>query len=64
MTDLSRQNPDYEAIRSRAFGWLIDRGRLTQPQIDEALEAGAAALRYDRRHRPTQFELEVQADAR
>lgn len=48
---MRRTDPDYDAIRSRAFGYLIGKAGVgvTQKKIDEAIEAGCAELRHDRR---------------
>lgn len=45
---IGREHPDFHEIRSRAFEWAIAAGWLTSRQIDEAREAGKAALRNER----------------
>lgn len=45
---LRKTDPDYDAIRSRAFGYAIQRGRFTPSFVDEAIEAGRAELKHDR----------------
>lgn len=45
---LRKSDPDYEAIRSRAFGYALQRGRFTPAFVDEAIEAGRCELRADR----------------
>lgn len=46
---LRKTDPDYDAVRSRAFGHAIATGKLTGPEIDRLMEAGRAELAHDRR---------------
>lgn len=48
MPSRNRRDPDYDLVRSRAFDYILGRGKLTHREMDEALEAGRAELRYDR----------------
>lgn len=45
---LRKTDPDYDAIRARAWGYAIQRGRFTPAFVDEAIEAGRCELRADR----------------
>jgi hypothetical protein len=42
-------DPDYDLVRARAFSYLLDRGKLTSTLWAEAMAAGEAELRCERR---------------
>lgn len=45
---ITRDHPDFDAVRARAFAWVTSSGWLTAHQAVEAIEAGKAALRTER----------------
>jgi hypothetical protein len=42
-------DPDYDAVRARALAYLLQRGKLTSALWAEAMAAGEAELRCERR---------------